>query len=190
MDKVTKTSEDMTVTVWRDSDPETLTAIMQFVWGLEKKPNTKKIYASDDSIAEAEHYVALCEVPRSVAMQLVTHRKKMGNYSWMSSGRPDLAYSLKTEYSRTQKVRIAMTFTPRGIIDMAHYRLCTKAEMPTRKFMALLRDIMEEIDPNIARLMMPMCAYRNGLCTMIHGCGRPQKYEDWTNIVDSNADRT
>jgi hypothetical protein len=189
MDKVTKTSEDMTVTVWRDSDPETLTAIMQFVWGLEKKPNTKKIYASDDSIAEAEHYVALCEVPRSVAMQLVTHRKKMGNYSWMSSGRPDLAYSLKTEYSRTQKVRIAMTFTPRGIIDMAHYRLCTKAELPTRKFMALLRDIMEEIDPNIARLMMPMCAYRNGLCTMIHGCGRPQKYDDWTNIVDSNADR-
>jgi hypothetical protein len=190
MDKVTKTSEDMTVTVWRDSDPETLTAIMQFVWGLEKKPNTKKIYASDDSIAEAEHYVALCEVPRSVAMQLVTHRKKMGNYSWMSSGRPDLAYSLKTEYSRTQKVRIAMTFTPRGIIDMAHYRLCTKAELPTRKFMALLRDIMEEIDTNIARLMMPMCAYRNGLCTMIHGCGRPQKYDDWTNIVDSNADRT
>jgi hypothetical protein len=134
--------------------------------------------------------VALCEVPRSVAMQLVTHRKKMGNYSWMSSGRPDLAYSLKTEYSRTQKVRIAMTFTPRGIIDMAHYRLCTNAELPTRKFMALLRDIMEEIDPNIARLMMPMCAYRNGLCTMIHGCGRPQKYDDWTNIVDSNADRT
>lgn len=185
---VTKTNEDMTVTVWRDSDPYTLDKIMQFVWGLEKRPNTKKIYGSDDSIGEAEHYVALCEVPRSVAMQIVTHRKKMGNYSWMSSGRPDLAYSLKTEYSRTQKVRIAMTFTPRGIIDMAHYRLCHKAEEPTRKFMYLLRSAINELDPYVAMYMMPMCAYRNGLCTMVHGCGHPQQYADWTKDP-KDADR-
>ena len=179
MKTVTKANDCMTVTLWKDSDPDTLEMIMRFVWGLRKKPDTRKIYGSDDSIGEAERFVALCEVPRSVAMQLVTHRKKMGNYSWMSSGRPDLAYSLKTEYSRTQQVRIAMVFTPRGLIDMSHYRMCKKAEEPTRRFMDLLRCAMQELDPEVARYMMPMCAYRNGLCTMIHGCGNPKSYKDF-----------
>lgn len=186
---VTMTADGMTVTVWKDSNADTLERIMKFVWGLEKKPNVNRIYGSDDSIAEAEHFVALCEVPRSVAMQLVTHRKKMGNYSWMSSGRPDLKYSLKTEYSRTQMVRIAMTFTPRGIIDMAHYRMCMKAEEPTRRFMSLLRLAINQLDPYVVKYMMPMCAYRNGLCTMIHGCGRPSRYVDWT-LDPEDADRT
>ena len=177
--ETTKKNEDMEITVWKDSNADTLFRIMSHVWGLKNPPNVKKIYGSDDSIGEAERFVVLATVPRSVAMQLVTHRKKMGNYSWMSSGRPDLKYSLTTEYSRTQQVKIAMVFTPRGIIDMAHYRMCQKAEAPTRRFMDLLKLAVNDLDPYVAMYMMPMCAYRNGLCTMVHGCGNPKEYKDY-----------
>lgn len=169
--------DGMKVTVWKDSPDNTLFRIMNYIWGVPKQPNKARLYASDDSIHEAEQYVMLCEIPRSVAMQIVTHRKKHRNYSWMSSARPDLAVSLTTEYSRTQIVRLAMVFTPRGIIDMAHYRMCTKAEEPTRRFMWLLKDAIHEIEPALADLMMPMCAYRNGLCTMLRSCKHPAQYE-------------
>lgn len=158
-----------------------LESVLNFVWGA-KKPNVERIHAGNDSVNEIEEYLALCDIPRSVAMQMETHKKKHRFYSWMSSARPDLPCKLQGEYSRTQMVKFAMVFTVRGIIDISHYRMCSKAELPTREFMGLIRKAMMDIDPDVAKLMMPMCAFRNGLCTEVRGCGHPGKYTDFTEM--------
>ena len=151
--------------------------VMKHCWGAFSIPPKHRLYASNDSILEVEEFLALCEIPRSVAMQLETHKKKHRFYCWMYTARPDLPNLAKGEYSRDQMIHLAMVFTPRAIIEISHYRMCGKAEDKTREFMRLLRKEVERIEPELARQMMPMCAFRNGLCTEMHGCGHPMTYE-------------
>lgn len=170
-------SGNMRIILRKLVEKNVLCDVLEFIWGA-KGANSDRLHAGNDSVNEIEEYLALCEIPRSVAMQLETHKKKHRFYSWMSSARPDLPSTLQGEYSRDQIVRFAMVFTVRGIIDISHYRMCNKAEMPTRDFMRLLRRAMNEIDPDVASLMMPMCAYRNGLCTELRSCKNPSSYQD------------
>lgn len=170
------TEGNMKIIIKKIVDSDVLKDILGFIWGA-KGANLPKLHAGNDSVNEVEEYLVLCEIPRSVAMQLATCRKKYRNYSWMSSARPDLDAKAASEYSRDQIVRFAMVFTVRGIIDISHYRMCIKAEEPTRRFMRLLRDAIWDIDPDVAKLMMPMCAYRNGLCTELRGCKHPKTYK-------------
>ena len=167
---------DMKIIIRKIVGADTLKEVLSFVWGA-KGANIARLHAGNDSVNEIEEYLALCEIPRSVAMQLETHKKKHRFYSWMSSARPDLPSTLQGEYSRNQIVRFAMVFTVRGIIDISHYRMCEKAEEPTRRFMRLLRSAVKEIDEDVASHMMPMCAYRNGLCTEVRSCGKPKTYK-------------
>ncbi|MBQ4433427.1 MAG: hypothetical protein II894_04640, partial [Bacteroidales bacterium] len=46
-----------------------LESVLNFVWGA-KKPNIERIHAGNDSVNEIEEYLALCDIPRSVAMQM------------------------------------------------------------------------------------------------------------------------
>ena len=169
------TEGNMKIIIKKIVDGDVLKDILGFVWNAPGS-NLKKLHAGNDSVNEVEEYLALCEIPRSVAMQVETHKKKHRFYSWMSSARPDLPCTLQGEYSRDQIVKFAMIFTVRGIIDISHYRMCMKAEEPTRLFMRLLRDAIRDIDPDVAKLMMPMCAYRNGLCTELRSCKHPKTY--------------
>ena len=151
--------------------------VMRHCWDTKKLSDLNRLYASNDSILEIPEWLAICTAPRSVAMQLETHKKKHRFYLFMESGRPDRATSeFQKAYSRQQEVRFAFLFTARAIIDIAHYRLCKKAEQPTREFMALLKDRLREDEPELARLLIPMCAFRNGLCTELHSCQNPMPY--------------
>lgn len=167
----------MKIELYKTVGREWLAKIMKHCWGTEAVPKGLRLYASNDSILEVEEFLALCVIPRSVAAQLATHRKKYRGYSWTCTYRPDLPKIIEGEYSRDQMVNFAIIFTPRGLIDIAHYRMCGKAEDKTREFMKLLRKEVEKLEPELARQMMPMCAFRNGLCTEMHGCGHPMSYE-------------
>ena len=89
---------------------------------------------------------------------------------WMGTARKDRADAIKGEYSREQLVPFAMVFTARAIKEISHYRMCQKAEQPTRQFMAILKAHLYAVDSALASEMMPMCAYRNGLCTELNSC--------------------
>ena len=130
----------------------------------------KRLMGCSDSILEIPEYYAFCTAPRSVAMQLETHKKKHRFYMWMGTARKDRADAIKGEYSREQLVPFAMVFTARAIKEISHYRMCQKAEKPTRIFMNFLQLKLSAVDMELAKEMMPMCAYRNGLCTELNSC--------------------
>lgn len=163
---------------------ELLLETMDFLWRDEKhrgSPVPNRLYRGNDSILEIPEWYAFCEAPRSVAMQLETHKKKHGCYLWMASARPDRDEEAYKAYSREQPVKFVFKFTARGIIDISHYRMCNKAEKPTREFMMLLKSTLKEQGKEgalVAAQMMPMCAFRNGLCTELNSCRNPKKYED------------
>lgn len=164
---------DMEVEVVKITDTdEMLKRVLKQCWNVDMKLSKKKLFACSDSILEIPEYYIFATVPRSVAMQMETHKKKHGTYVWLASARPDLANADKTtEYSRQQPVKMVIKTTARGLIDISHYRMCMKAEAPTREFMTVLRAKIKDVEPSLAENMVPMCAYRNGKCTELRSCG-------------------
>lgn len=148
-----------------------LAMVLEHCWGVKSKMNKGKIFASNDSILEIPEYWVFCKAPRSVAMQLRTHEKKHGMYFWMGTGRKDRKDRIPGEYSREQIVPFVMKLTARAIKEISHYRMCGKAEAPTRKFMQLFKEQLCAVEPELAKEMMPMCQFRNGLCTEFNCCG-------------------
>ena len=149
---------------------EMLTKVLNHCWGAENRMSRKRLMGCSDSILEIPEYYAFCTAPRSVAMQLETHKKKHRFYMWMGTARKDRADAIKGEYSREQLVPFAMVFTARAIKEISHYRMCQKAEKPTRIFMNFLQLKLSAVDMELAKEMMPMCTYRNGLCTELNSC--------------------
>lgn len=154
---------------------EMLKETMRHCWGVESKMNKSRLFACNDSILEIPEYYAFCTAPRSVAAQLRTHEKKHGMYFWMATGRPDREDKAQGEYSREQLVNFVMKLTPRAIKEISHYRMCAKAELPTRIFMQLFQTELEKIEPELAKEMMPLCQYRGGICTEFNSCKRKVK---------------
>jgi hypothetical protein len=139
-------------------------------WGRTSTAGKHRIFASSDSILEIPEYYAFCNAPRSVAMQMETHKKKHRFYLWMGTARPDREDAVSGEYSREQIVPFVMVFTARAIKEISYYRMCKKAEAPTREFMELLKSTLHDIEPALAEQMMPLCKYRGGICTEFNSC--------------------
>ena len=143
---------------------------LQHCWNVDSKMSKSKLFASNDSILEIPEYWAFCHAPRSVAMQLRTHEKKHGMYFWMGTARPDRADAVKGEYSREQIVPFVMKLTAKAIKEISHYRMCMKAEKPTRDFMYLFQRKLSGVEPYLAGQMMSLCEYRGGICTEFNSC--------------------
>ena len=156
-------------------------AVISHCWGVRRKASMDRYYQSNDSVTLLLQYLAICRAPRSVALQIRTHEKKDGCYVWLESGRPDYLERQHVEpksYSREEEINFAILFNPRCLRNIGHQRFCTKAELPTRNFMELWKQELEKIDPDLAAIMEPLCAYRNGKCTEIRGCDRWKQYSE------------
>ena len=57
------------------------------------------------------------------------------------------------------------------LITVAHKRLCTKAAPETRAVVKQMCDLVLETNPEFEGLLVPMCVYRNGLCSEPQSCG-------------------
>ena len=158
-----------------EQSDEMLRRVMLHCWGVKSKMNKGKLFACNDSILEIPEYYAFCTAPRSVAMQMETHKKKNRFYLWMGTARTDRNDAIKGEYSREQLVPFAMVFTARAIKEISHYRLCKKAEQPTREFLRVLQAELIGIEPELAMQMMPLCEYRGGICTEFNSCRKMAK---------------
>jgi hypothetical protein len=143
---------------------------LRHCWGVKSNMKKSKLFASNDSILEIPEYYAFCKAPRSVAAQLRTHEKKHGMYFWMATARPDREDAVKGDYSREQEVNFVMKLTAKAIKEISHYRLCAKAEYPTRKFMLAFKEELRKVEPELAENMMPLCVYRGGICTEFNSC--------------------
>ena len=155
-----------------------LKKMLKHCWGVDSKMSKTKFFACNDSILEVPEYWCFCHAPRSVAMQLRTHEKKHRMYFWMGTARPDRADAIPGEYSREQLVPFAMVLTARAIKEISHYRMCKKAEAPTRDFMAQFKRTLNSVEPELAKQMMPLCKYRGGICTEFNSCGMNKKEKD------------
>lgn len=78
---------------------------------------------------------------------------------------------IKYNTDRQTPVNLSLLVNAQSLIDMAKLRLCKQAHKDTITVFQEIKFQLDQIDPNIANLMVPKCVYRNGLCGEPHCCG-------------------
>ena len=128
-------------------------------------------------IIKAEHSPLRClmfnidfyDIPYYVSVHLVRH---VHAQPFVSTSRPDIdGHQLSREEQRkTDPVNMRLFLNAQEIINISKVRLCSKAEIETRK---IWRDVIIElrkIEPELANACVPSCFYR-GFCPEIKSCG-------------------
>lgn len=83
----------------------------------------------------------------------------------------DEILTLPQRFDRRQPTDLAFLANAEALINMAHKRLCRRASVETRGVFERIKEEVKAVDPDLHRHLVPMCVFRNGLCTEPKGCG-------------------
>lgn len=117
--------------------------------------------------------VEMIGIPSFVSVHYVRH--KFGVEHFVSSNRPDRNGG-NYNVDRNTPVNHIMVVNAQELLFMARRRLCGQASRETRDVMRAIRNCIAEIDPIVAKYMVPNCVYRNE-CPEPNPCGMFNK--DW-----------
>lgn len=147
-----------------------------------KKPVTPPDFAWKRKILLARHspirylnFSFLLEnIPSWVSVHLVRHH--VGCQPYVKSQRNDR----QTDYDRNtapQNAPVTMIWDINGeaIMTIANKRLCGQASLETQEVVKQMCDLVVNVCPEYAGLLVPMCIYQGGKCHEIHSCGRYSK---------------
>lgn len=62
------------------------------------------------------------------------------------------------------------------LITIAHKRLCSQASAETRELVRMICDEVIKVNPEFKELLVPLCAYRGGICEEFNCCGLNKTY--------------
>lgn len=140
---------------------------------LDKEP-------SDDfkrKIIRAEHSPIRClmfnidlyDIPYYVSVHLVRH---IHAQPFVSTSRPDINGNMKPrdEQLKVDSVNMRLFLNAQEIINISKVRLCSKAEIETRKAWQSVINQLYNIEPLLATACIPSCVYR-GFCPELKSCG-------------------
>lgn len=75
-----------------------------------------------------------------------------------------LLIELKTEAGRQTPTNLSLLVNAQSLMDMAKLRDCLQSAMETRVVFNMIRSRVHDCDPDLAKMMVKKCVYRNGLC--------------------------
>ena len=91
---------------------------------------------------------------------------------------------LPKEFDRYAPTDISFIINAEALMNMAHKRLCSKASPETRKLMAMIKHEIEEVDPALAKHLVPMCVYRGGICSEPNSCGYTDQGKGYGELME------
>lgn len=131
----------------------------------------EKILKAGHSPIRCLPFAIKMEIPYWISVHYVRH--KIGVEHFVQSQRNDR----QEKYDRNlapqgQLVSHIMYLNAEALINISHKRLCNQASVETREAMKIIRDKVVEVCPEFKNLLVPMCVYRNGLCTEFFSCNK------------------
>lgn len=132
------------------------------------------------------------DIPYYVSVHLVRH---VHAQPFVSTSRPDIDGNQKPreEQKKTDLVNMRLFLNAQEIINISKVRLCSKAELETRKIWAEVVRKLNQVEPILAAACVPSCVYR-GFCPEIEPCGYyhtdgyTRKYDDYINNLTEFGD--
>lgn len=152
-----------------------------------KDSDVEPTFAQKCSLLDAEHspirmlrFVFLLEdIPYYVSNHLVRHH--VGCTPFVQSQRNDRQSGYDRNASRQDMpVTMMWELNAQSLIDVAHKRLCGKADPATRALVESICEAVVDECPEFRYFLVPECEYRGGQCHEIRGCGRcPHAQKPW-----------
>lgn len=128
-----------------------------------------KIYRCEHSPCRTQiFWIEMLGIPSFVSVHLVRH--KYGVEHWVQTMRDDRG--AETVADRLTPVNHAMMANAQALLNMARKRLCHKAHPETRLIMEHIKDHLKQVDPDLAKYMVPECVYRGDVCHELKPCGK------------------
>lgn len=130
----------------------------------------EKLVKSEHSPLRELWFGIKMEIPYWVSVHFVRHHIGVNHY--VQSQRNDR----QEKYDRTQApqgeiVSHIMSINAQELVFMSHKRLCNQASKETRMVMQEIVNQVLKLNPEFKDVLVPLCKYRNGLCTEFNTCG-------------------
>lgn len=136
--------------------------------GKVSKISLDKIYTAEHSPIRTQlFWVEMYDIPTFVSTHFVRHH--VGVTHFVTSNRDDRGGDTKTD--RWTPVKHFMLINAQALINMSLERMCMKAHFETRRLMFMIKEQVNNVDPDLANHMMPICEYRGGFCPQPKSCG-------------------
>ena len=140
------------------------------VHGKAVKAKPEFWYRSEHSPLRARMFlVKMFDIPTFVSVHLVRHN--IGVTHYVSSNRDDRRPDVEAVIDRDSPVTHFMVINAQALIGISRKRLCLMASKETIAVWTKIRRAIKEIDPDLAKYMVPECAYRHGFCPEFKECG-------------------
>lgn len=144
----------------------------------EKEPTdewkVKLLKAGHSPIRTLEFCFRITDVPYWVSVHMCRHVHAIPFCKTQRNDR-------QTGYDRgkapqDQPIDMCYFLNAEELITIAHKRLCTQASKETRELVEMMCEEVVKVNPEFKDLLVPLCAYRNGLCTEFYPCGKNKLY--------------
>lgn len=129
-----------------------------------------------DQIYRCEHspmrcsifWVEMLGVPTFISVHLVRH--SIGAQHFVLGNREDRGGEGDDKINRLTPINHGMLINAQELVNIARKRLCNKTHKKTIEAVRMIRDKVAEVDPDLAKYMVPECVYRKG-CHEPRTCG-------------------
>lgn len=138
----------------------------------------RMILQSEHSPIRTLQYVFKITMPYWVSVHFVRH--KFGVEHYVSTQRQDRNPTVKDRDSQPQGALVShiMYINAQELMQMSRRRLCRMASPETRHVMTMIVKKAISVTPEFDGLLVPMCEYRNGLCSEPNCCGYNKIYKE------------
>lgn len=113
-------------------------------------------------------WIEMVGIPTFVSVHFVRHN--VGVSHFVQTNRSDRGGTGTTD--RNTPVNHAMLINAEALVNMAHRRLCLQSHELTIKIFQYIYDAVLQVDPALAKHLVPMCVFRGGNCGEFGDCPR------------------
>lgn len=140
--------------------------------GKESKATLRGMYDCEHSPMRTQiFWIEMRGIPSFVSTHFVRH--KIGVEHFVKTNRDDRGGD--TEVTRMTPVNHGMLVNAQTLVNMARKRLCLKAHPEAVLVMKRIKEVLAEVDSDLAECLIPECRYRRG-CHEPKSCGYFQKW--------------
>lgn len=134
----------------------------------------KLLKANHSPVRTLQFCFRLSDIPYWVSTHLVRHVHATPFVSTQRNDRQE-------KYDRgaaPQNALVTMCWymNAEELITIAHKRLCSQASAETRELVRMICDEVIKVNPEFKELLVPLCAYRGGICEEFNCCGLNDTY--------------
>ena len=133
----------------------------------------KLVKAEHSPIRELQFGIRM-KIPYWVSVHFVRHHIGVNHYVQTQRNDRQDVYD-RNEAPQDAMVSHIMSINAQELVNMAHKRLCNQASPETRIVMRIICNQVISKAPYMKDVLVPLCEYRNGLCTELYPCGKYDK---------------